>query len=144
MDMFKTKSLQALGAKQNETALIYDRKQDHLTKELRRARGTIQEMIDSIPVLKAYVDLSDSLHELRVERIHTLGRELEFKSNLYDDLIEIKDAKFRVSGVIIDHKDGIIQQQGKTIRKQGRLIKVLKVFIPVALIGGAVAGETLN
>lgn len=143
-DAAKTKALQAATAQERETTQIYRHKESTLTNELQRARRTIQAMIDTVPDLGAYIDISDNLHVLRVARIYTIEREREFKTSLYDDLIEIKDSKFVVRGQIIGHKDIIIDQQAKTIRRQRRLIKWLKIGLPVALIGGALAREVLN
>lgn len=144
-DKDKEAQIKADSLKGLETQKNYIRRAQALQAELIRARADVQALADSTPVLQKFMEVTDSMMVLKDNRIAELESEKSFQRGLYRDLVSIKVDASAAKDVIIANQSLIIADQDKTIKKRGRLLKVLKNVakygIPAAFIGGVIVGN---
>lgn len=114
-----------------------------LKKKVVIKRIYVQPLIDSIPTLRAFVQLQDSVIQHQEARIDSLNAGMEFQRKLNEQLIfdELTEDRIEASMQIeTTRRIGDLEQQG---RKKQRKSKLKGILVPVALIGGLLFGASL-
>lgn len=106
-------------------------------------RIPVQPLIDSIPTLRAFVELQDSLIQVQGQQIDTLKQAYASQIQTTKDLIQNHDAQARISERISEEKDLRIENLEKQNRRKNRGVKFWKVATVVSLVGGFFLGSQL-
>lgn len=103
-------------------------------KRYKELKPVIVIMADTSAILKEFLTVDDSLHAAKGEEIAKLEEVNRMQEKAYDDLVINCDAENRIHAQLMEEKDAIIAIQDKTIKKQGRVIKFLKVMLPTGVV----------
>lgn len=114
-----------------------------LKKKVVIKRIYVQPLIDSIPTLRAFVQLQDSVIQRQETRIDSLNAGMGFQRKLNEQLIfdELTEDRIEASMQIeTTRRIADLEQQGRKKERKNRFVKVL---IPISLVGGLLLGATL-
>lgn len=103
-------------------------------------RIPVQPLIDSIPTLKAFVELQDSLIQVQGQQIDTLKQAYASQIQTTEDLIQNHDAQESIEARIDLEQTERIADLEKQVRKTKRGSKLAKVLIPIVGLGAFILG----
>lgn len=114
-----------------------------LKKKVVIKRIYVQPLIDSIPTLRAFVELQDSVIQYQETRIDSLNAALDFHAKVNQDLIALEFVEDKIeSQMAIETSLRIsdLEQQGRRKEKKNRFVKVL---LPIVGVAGLLIGSAL-
>lgn len=112
-----------------------------LEQKLSEQRAKVQELIDSVPALNAFVETQDSIIQVQAERIDSLQTEKSIQWMKFNRLILASDEKFNAAIEINSHYKAIDAIRKKENRRLKKINRLLLVAVPVAFVGGVVLAK---
>lgn len=112
-----------------------------LEKKLSVIKSEVQPLIDSIPILKTYTDLQDSVINVQKNRINELENGIIVNQETFNAMILASDEKFNASVEINSHMKAINEIRKKDNRRLKKANRLLMVAIPTAFVGGVVLAK---
>jgi len=114
----------------------YKREIQVLKKKLSETRPEVQPYLDSIPVLKQFVAIQDSIIHKQDSEIDNLNAENLAQRKHFESLLKVADEKFNAATEINDHFKAINDIQDRQNKKMRKINAILKVSIPAAFVVG--------
>ena len=102
-------------------------------RKYREVKPVVVMMADTNEILKQFLALDDSLHAAKGEEIAQLERVNIAQAKVIDELVINQDAINRAHTMLTSQKDAIIAEQDRTIKRQNKKIRFLKVMVPVVI-----------
>lgn len=112
-----------------------------LEQKLSEQRAKVQELIDSVPALNAFVDTQDSIISVKSERIAQLSEDKTEQWEKFNALILASDEKFNASVEINSHFKAINEIRKKENRRIKKANRLLMVALPVSFVAGIVLAK---
>jgi len=112
-----------------------------LEKKLAMVKTEVQPWLDSIPILKTYTDLQDSVISVQKNRINELENDVIKAQDTFNHLILASDEKFNAAIEINSHYRAIEQIRKKDNRRLKKANRLLLVAVPVAFVGGVLLAK---
>lgn len=109
-----------------------------LKKELQQLRPAVQIYLDSIPVLKEFTDLQDSVIQAQTEFIDSLQTWASIERMKFNRLILASDEKFDLAVEVNQHYREIDEIRKKENRRLKKLNRLVLVAVPVSFVAGVV------
>lgn len=98
-----------------------------LRKEVSRSRVSIQYVIDSVPGVKKFVALTDSLDIIQEAMADTLESQKAIQWKSFNRILEISDQKFEASNKMAEDFEAMNKSLSKNIRKERTKKTVWKI-----------------
>lgn len=112
-----------------------------LKKKLQEVRPDVQPYLDSIPVLKEFVALQDSVIDVQAAAIDSLQTSVSVQWMKFNRLILASDEKFDLAVEVNSHYKAINEIRKKENRRLKKANRLLLVAIPVAFVGGVILAK---
>jgi len=90
-----------------------------VTKQRDRARQIAQHFIDSIPEVKQFVMLDDSVDQINLDRIQDLELDKIKITTSFFDILHSKDEEIKVSKELTVHLESTISELTRDLKKMG-------------------------
>lgn len=133
----QTEKIAEIETKQEETEKEFRIANDRWKKKEIVGRAEIQELIDTIPKLKEYISLRDSIDAFKQARIDSMNNEKRIQRTAYRDLIKINVAGIAVQDLILRNQREIIQEKDKELAREKRN-RIWRTIRDIAIGAGAV------
>jgi hypothetical protein len=112
-----------------------------LENKLAMVKEEVRPWLDSIPILKTYTDLQDSVISAMAGRIDSLETERSIERMKFKKLILAGDEKFNAAIEINSHFKAIDEIRKKDNRRLKKVNRLLMVSVPIAFVGGIVLAK---
>lgn len=122
-----------VGAKDKQISL--------LQKKRTALRPVILPQVDSLPMVKRFIALQDSVIEFQGEQIDTLKLSVKFQNKMFDDLVVSHTAEASISQRIEQEQENRIVNLEKQVKKVRRQVKLMKVVAIVGTVSGIFLGS---
>ena len=132
----KTDSIKAIEAQRRFKMRIAT-----LEKKLSVIKTEVQPLIDSLPILKIYTDMQDSVISVQKNRINELENGVIKAQETFNRLILASDEKFNLAVEVNQHYRAINQIRGKENRRLKKANRLLLVAVPVGFVAGVVLSQ---
>lgn len=132
----KTDSLKTIEAKRALKMRIAT-----LEKQNGNIKKEIQPLLDSIPILKTYTDMQDSVISVQNSLIDSLETWSSIERMKFRKLLLASDEKFNAAIEINSHYKAIDAIRKKENRRLKKLNRLVLVALPVAFVSGVVLAK---
>jgi DNA-directed RNA polymerase beta subunit len=112
-----------------------------LEKKLAMVKTEVQPWLDSIPILKTYTDMQDSVISVQNSRIDSLETERSIERMKFKRLLLAGDEKFNAAIEINSHFKAIDDIRKKDNRRLKKVNQLLLVAVPVSFVGGVLLAK---
>jgi len=112
-----------------------------LEKKLVVLRDEVKPILDSIPILKIYTDMQDSVISVQKNRINELEKGELRDQETFNSLLLASEEKFNASIEINSHYKKIDDIRKKDNRRLKKVNRLLLVAVPVGFVGGVLLAK---
>lgn len=128
--------------KNSASLRVLKRENKALRKEIVISRTNIQYVIDSIPAVDHFVDLTDSLDVIQEATIDSLENQGARQWTAFNSILSVEQEKFKASSELVKHFEEVNKDLEKRVKRERAKKTVWK--IAAGLIGGALLYSSVS